>query len=160
MPLSRSLALQNPPVQVLAPAADAAGRTGAWIHAHMAAKYAIVFTVAQGNAATILISLLQAQDNAGTGSKAGPTCKIFADTNTGSSDALVAQTDGSTFTTDAGTNNKIVIIEFDAAQLDLANGFNHFTISTGASNAANVTQAVVVPEGFRYAQLTVPTQTD
>lgn len=160
MPLARSLALQQPPVEILNPAADAAGRTGKWIHAHMAAKYAVVVHITQGNAATILLSLLQATDNAGTSSKAGPTCQIWADADTATSDALVAQTAGSTFTTDAGVKNKIVIFEVDASQFDLANNFNHFTISTGASNAANITQAEVIPLGLRYAQASPPTQVD
>lgn len=158
---TRSVAEQHTPIELLNPAADAAGRTGKWVHASQAAKFAVVCHITQGNAATILLSILQAQDNTGTGSKAGPaTPAVYANLNTAASDALVAEASQSTFTTDAGVENKIVIFEFEATMLDLANGFNHFTISTGASNAANITQAEVIPIGMRYPGLTPPTQVD
>lgn len=160
MSFPRSVAMQQPPLAVLNPAADAAGRTGAWIHASQAAKFAVIVHITQGAANTILLSLLQATKNDGTGSKAGPTVKVWANADTSTSDALVAQTDGSTFTTDAGLKNKIVIFELDASQLDLANGFDHFTVSTGASVAANITQAEVIPMGLRFAGATPPTQVD
>ena len=45
-------------------------------------------------------------------------------------------------TTDATIANKIVVYEFvPEAGLDLVNGFNHITVQTGASNAANITRA-------------------
>lgn len=161
MSLPRSLALQGTPVEVLNPATDAAGRTGKWIHALAAAKYAIVVHITQGNAATVQLSVLQATKNDGTGSKAiGSNVKIFANLDTSTSDALAAQADATTFTTDAAVKNKLVVLEVEASQLDLANGFDHLTVSTGASNVANITQAEVIPLGMRYPGLTPLTTVD
>lgn len=160
MSFSRSLIQQHTPVEVMNPATDAAGRTGKWIHASMAAKFAIVVHITQANAATILLSVLQATKNDGTSSKAGPSVQIASNLDTSVSDALVSQTAAATYTTDAALKNKIVVFELDATQLDLANSFDHFTISTGASNVANITQCEVIPLGMRYPGGTPPTITD
>lgn len=143
-------------VEILNPATDAAGRTGNWITLKYAHKAYFVFQVQQGNAATILVSLLQAQDVSGTGSKAGPTVPIWWNLDTSVNDTLVIQTFASTFTTDAPTKNKNLVFEVDPAYLDQANGFKTVTISTGASNAANVTACMAYVIMDRYAQATPP----
>lgn len=152
-----SVAEQLHPVNILAPAADAAGRTGAWVNTAYAAKVSVRVHVTQGNAATILLSLLQATAAAGTGSKAGPTAQIWANLDTATNDTLVrVATDAATYTTDAGVKLKIVVFEFDASALDVANGFSYITVSTGASNAANITSVSVEFLGGRYQQATPP----
>jgi hypothetical protein len=50
-----------------------------------------------------------------------------------------------------------VIFEFDVTALDLANGFQYVAISTGASNAANITAATAEFVASRYQQATPPT---
>jgi hypothetical protein len=152
-----SLAENAKIVEALTPATDAAGRTGAWVSTATAGRVAITFHVAQGNAATILLSVLQAQDVNGTGSKAGPTCQVYTNLNCAAADALARQTDGSTYTTDAGVEHKIVIFEFDPSGLDVTNGFAYVTISTGASNVANLTSAKVFLLDLRYQQKITPT---
>jgi hypothetical protein len=143
-------------VNLLAPAADAAGRTSAYVSLKNAHKAYIVVHLTQGNAATVLLSLLQATAVAGTGSKAGPTSRVWADLDTAASDALVRQTDAATYTTDAGVKLKVVVIEVDPAALDSANGFDCVGISTGASNAANITAAVAYLTPMRYPAATPP----
>ena len=69
---------------------------------------------------------------------------IWLNDATAASDALVAQAFGTSFTTDATLADKIVLFEIipeDA--LDMVNGFNHITVSTSASNAANITSATL-----------------
>ena len=137
------MAAQFPPVTLLAAAADAAGRTSVYASLRNALKAWVVVEINQGNAATMLLSLLQAQDSSGTGSKAiSNAAPIWLDADTATSDALVAQTAATTLTTSAAVKDKLVVFEItpDFA-LDLANGFNHIAVSTGASNAANVTAA-------------------
>lgn len=150
----RSVVEQLHPVNILAPATDAAGRTGAYINTAYASKIHIRVHIAQGNAATILLSVLQASAAAGTGSKAGPTCQVWRNLDTAANDTLVRDTDASTYTTDAGVKLKIVCFEFDASALDVANGFSYVTVSTGASNVANVTAAIIEFIGTRYEQAT------
>lgn len=142
-------------VELMAPAADAAGRTSDWISLKNVVSALITFHVTQGNAATILLSLLQATAVAGTGSKAGPAVPIKSNLDTAASDTLVRRTDGATYTTDAGVKNKIVQFQIDPSQMDVEGGFDCIAISTGASNAANITQAEIMLE-MRYGGETPP----
>lgn len=137
---------QCPPIGLLPPAADAAGRTSPYKSLRNASgKVAIVCRVNQGNAAQVTFTPLQAQNSAGLNSKAVGTNAnppIFFNINTTLSDTLTAQAAAASFQTDVGLTDKIVVFEFDPADcLDLANGFNHIAIQTSASNAANITDA-------------------
>lgn len=146
-----SLPYEFPPINLLPPAADASGRTSSYVSLRNALKAWIVVTVNQGNAATVALTPKQAQDSAGTGAKAiggvDAVTPIWlvndASTATGS-DVLVPQTAALNFTTDGTTKTKQVIFEVNpAAVIDLANGFDHVAITTGASNAANITAATL-----------------
>jgi len=81
---------------------------------------------------------------------------IWFSSNEGSTDQYVKETSAATWTTDAGTNAKMVIFEISPQDcMDMANGFNFITVSTGASNAANITQAEILPL-HRYQQAIPP----
>jgi hypothetical protein len=139
---------------LLAPAADAAGRTSAVYptvkNAHMVS---LIFKVNQGNAATILITPLQASAVAGTGSKAlSANVPIYTKLDSAASDVWVRQTDAKNFTTDAGVKVKYVRFDIDPDALDLTNGFDCIGVSTGASNAANITSADLVMGPLRYVE--------
>jgi len=152
-----SMVAQFPPIQLFAPAADSAGRTGSYRSMANAEKAWIVVRVNQGNAATVLLSVLQAKDSSGGSSKAIAACPISFNIDTSLTDTLAAQTAAATFTTDAGTKDKIVVFEIEPeAALDVNNGFNHITVSTGASNAANITDAMLFMWG-KYQQAKPPT---
>jgi hypothetical protein len=153
-----SMAASFPPVTLLAAAADAAGRTSVYASLRNALKAWIIVEVNQGNAAPVLLSVLQAQDSTGTGSKAITNAvPIWLDADTSVSDALVAQANGATLTTSATLKDKLVLFEITPSfALDEANGFNHIAISTGASNAGNVTAARLHVWGS-YQQATPPT---
>lgn len=139
-----SMVAEFPPINLLAPAADAAGRTSSYRSLKNADKAYLVIHLNQGNAATVLLSPLQGKDVSGTGSKAIGSCPIWLNNDTSLSDAFVAQAPGATFTTDATLKDKIVIFEIEPeAALDVANGFRSIAVSTGASNAANITEAKV-----------------
>jgi hypothetical protein len=144
-------------VELMAPATDAAGRTGDYVSLKNALKAYVVFHTTQGNSATIAVTPRQAQAVAGTNVKdLTNACSIWRNLDTAASDTLVKVTDAKTLTTDAGVKNKIVVFEIDpGACLDIAGGFDCLTLVTGASNVGNITQALVylVP---RYAEATVP----
>lgn len=136
------------PVTLAAPAADAAGRTSAYISLKNAAKVYIVAFINQGNAATILLSPLQATAVAGTSSKVvANAVRVWANLDTAASNVLARATDAVNYTTDAGVKIKWVVFEIDRTKLDVDGGFDCVAISTGASNAANITSAfaLVVP---------------
>jgi hypothetical protein len=130
-------------VQLLAPAADAAGRTSSYFSLKYFQKAFIVVSITQGNAATILLSPLQASAVAGTGSKAVPVLPIWSNLDTTVA-GITARTAAATYTTDAAVKNKVVIFQIDPAVLDQANGFDCIAVSTGASNAANITSAMLI----------------
>jgi hypothetical protein len=141
-----SLVYQAPPVALLAPAADSAGRTSSYRSLANAHKAYVVCHVNQGNASTVALTLLQAQDVSGTGSKVlSASVPIWFQTNTATSDANVVQAAAANFTTDAGTNDKIVVFEIlPETALDVANGFKTIAVQTGASNASNITEALLI----------------
>lgn len=147
---------QAPPVVMLPSAADAGGRTGTYKSMrNVAGIVSLECRVNQGNAAQVTFTPLQAKDSSGTGSKAIPSVPIFFNSNTATADTLTAQTAAASFQTDVGTNDKVVVFQFDPAELDMANGFNHIAIQTSASNAANITSAEMRYLG-RYQQAAPP----
>lgn len=137
-----SLPYQIPPVSLLPPAADAAGRTSAFRNLKNAMKAYVVVRVNQGNAAQVTLSLLQGQDVSGTGAKATNVAPIWLNAATAVTDAYVVQAAAAALQTSATLADKIVVFEITPEScLDLANGFHTIAVSTSASNAANVTSA-------------------
>ena len=140
-----SMPYQFPPVSLLAPAADSAGRTSSYRDLRNALKAWVVAEVNQGAANTVLLSILQGQDVSGTGSKAVGAMPIWLDADTSISDALVVQTAAATYTTSATTKNKIVVFEITPEMcMDVGNGFKTIAISTGSSSASNITRAELI----------------
>lgn len=145
------------PVSALLPAADAAGRTATYISLKNYHKVFIEVHINQGNAATVALTPYQATSVAAGSEKVLTNAvTIYANQDTVTSDALAAQTAAVNFTTSAAVKGKIVIFEIDPASLDVANGFDCITVKTGASNAANITQAMYYGPN-RYPGLTPPT---
>lgn len=145
-----------PPVLIMAPAADAAGRTSSYVSLKNCHKAFIVVTTTQGNAATILLTPLQASAVAGTGSKVlTNVVPIWSNLDAATNATMTSRTAAVNYTTDAGVKNKTVVFEIDPATLDVAGGFDCIGISTGASNAANITQASVYLQ-TRFPQAAPP----
>lgn len=143
-------------VGVMAPAADAAGRTSRYVSLKTAHRAWVRVYVNQGNAATVALTLLQATAVAGTGSKAlANVVPIWANQAVAAGDSAVRQTDAVSFTTSAAVAEKQVWFQIDPASLDLANGYDCVAVSTGASNVANITSAEIIVE-TRYPQAVPP----
>lgn len=151
-----TLVEQLTPVSLLAAAADAGGRTSVYISLATCQRATIVCHIYGGNAATILLTPLQASDIEGTGSKVLATNQpIWANLATLVSSVFGRAADGVNYTTDAGTTDKIIVFQIDPEYLDQAHGFDCIGISTGASNAANITEATLFLDQ-RYAQPVPP----
>lgn len=144
-------------VQALAPATDAAGRTGAYVSMKNAARCFVVVSITQGNAAPVPVTIEQATAVAGTGSKViTNVVPIWADLDTSVTDDLVRAVNAVSYTTDAGVKNKVVVFQIDGRSLDIANGFDCIVVKTGASNVANITSAIYVMTDLRFSQATPP----
>lgn len=129
------------------PAADAAGRTSDWVSLKNVRRATIIAFMDQGNAATVALSVLQATAVAGTGSKAlANAAPIWANQDVVAGDALTRQADGVALTTSAAVKQKIVVFQIDPSMLDVAGGFDCIALSTGASNAANITSILFLLE--------------
>lgn len=109
------------------------------------------------NASTVTggtITLKQASAVAGTGEKALAFTKMYANIDCAASDTLVeTAVVSNTFTTDT-TNSKILmyVMEVDAADLDIANGFDCVRIdSTGMANAVGAVLYQLHPARFAPA---------
>jgi hypothetical protein len=148
------------PWPLLEPAADAAGRTSAYHSLKGAVRAWVVFYMNQANAATVACSVLQASAVAGTGSKAVAAGRIW--TKLDEAFALYTkQTEAASFTTDAATKKKVVILEIDPTKmLDVAGGFDCIAAVTGASNVANITSAFLVIQNTHHGIPTVSPLTD
>lgn len=149
-----SLAQNAKLVEVLAPAADAAGRNGTAVSLKNAHKAYLIAHITQGNAATILLTPQQCTTVAGGGAKAINATRVWANLDTSVSDALAQAADAANYTTDAAVKNKIVVFEIEPASLDVAGGFDCVRLTTGASNAANITQATALLVPLRYDETT------
>lgn len=137
---------------LLAPAADAAGRTSLYKSLKGAAQAWILVHLDQGNAATVLLTPLQASAVAGTGSKAlSNVVPIYSNLDCAAASTMTSRTAAKNYTTDAGVKVKQVLFLIDAGALDVDGGFDCIAVSTGASNAANITEAqlIILP---RYQQ--------
>lgn len=144
-------------VDAIAAATDAAGRSSDIVSLKNVGTATIIVTMTQGNAATVPITLMQAQDVAGTGGKAlANAVPIWSNLDT-AADTLTRRADGVAYTTDAALKAKMVVFEVDASQLDVNNGFDCLYFTTGASNVANITQGLFLLHGLRFQQSTPPT---
>lgn len=141
------------PISVLPPATDAAGRTGAWVSLKSATRAWVVAYIDQGNAATIALSINQASAIAGTGSKVITNVVPIWANQDGAASVFTRATDAVNFTTSAAVKKKIVVFLIDPETLDVAGGFDCITLITGASNAANLTSALIWLE-TSYGQAT------
>jgi hypothetical protein len=145
-------------VDVLAPAADAAGRSSDAVSLkHTTGVVIVEASINQGNAATVALTLQQCTAVDGTGAKAltvNVPIYVSQDVGGAAGDVLTRQADGVAFTTSAALARKTVRFVIEPATLDLANGFDAIRITTGASNAANITSARVIVSPT-YAQTPV-----
>ena len=134
------------PVALLPAAADAGGRVSAYHSLKGAQKAWIVAHINQGNAAQVTLSPLQATNVAGAGSKAIFAERIWLNDATASADTLTLQTAlAATFQTDATLADKLIIFEIEPeVAMDVANGFTSIALQTSASNAANITEALLL----------------
>jgi hypothetical protein len=103
------------------------------------------------NATTVTgsaITLLQASAVAGTGEKALAFTKVWANTDTGAGDTLTeTAVSSNTFTTNStNSKNLMYVIEVDAQDLDIDNGFDCVRVGTGNATAATVTVLYILSQ--------------
>lgn len=146
--------------ELLPLATDAAGRAAAAaVSLKNAGRTYIYCYITQGNAATILLTPMQATNVAKAGGKVLTNpIRIWSNLDMAASDTLVRQADAVNYTTDAALKNKLVVFEIDPASLDLANNFDCVYITTGASNVANLTSALAFGVDLRFGSATPPSQ--
>lgn len=140
-------------VEAITPQVGAA-ITGDYVSLKNANRAFVVVHVAQGNAATMAITIEKATDVAATGSTAITTVvPIWANEDCATSDTLVRQTDAVSFTTSAALKHKVVVFQIDPATLG---AYDCITVKTAASHADNLTSAIYLLDE-RYKQATPPT---
>ena len=139
------------PVEMLASATDAAGRSSSYFSLKGARRAFIVVHILQGNAATILLTPMQAVDVAGSGTpKVISATPIWSNLDTAAASAFTRRTAAANYTTDAGVKHKYVVFEVGPNCMDVGLGFDCIRITTGASNVANLTEATLyVDQGYK-----------
>lgn len=105
-----------------------------------------------------ILTINQAKDNAGTGSKALNFTKIRQKVGAIATAAnqvwdIVTQSAANTYTPAVAASVAVIAIEIKATDLDINNGFNHvnFTVPDVGSNA-QLGCAFYIPYGVRYPQ--------
>lgn len=133
------------------------GVTGNYVSLKNAHKATLVlqFTQAVGHATAITVR--QATAVAGTSAKNGSaSTRIWANEDTATNDTLVAQTAAASYTVTNDIKKKMVVIEIDPSQMDVANGFDvaGFTIADSSQATNFVCGTWYIHQ--RYAQATPP----
>lgn len=143
----------------LKPATDAAGRTSLYFSLKHAKRARFIVSIVQGHATPPALSLEQATNVSGAGTKGCDTNhQIWASNDISVTKDPVRQTDAAGFTPDAALKDKLVIIEIDPMELDVAGRFDCIALTTGASNVANLTSAILEIE-TKYPQASPLTAT-
>lgn len=145
------------PLEAITPQAGGA-ITGAYVSLRDAEDCYVVVQINQAAATPVDITIEQATDVEGTGSKAlTNTVPIWTDEDCVASDLLVRQTDAISYTTTAATKNKLVVFQLNPAFLDVTNGFSCITVKTAASDPTNITAAQYILSDLRFGGSTPPT---
>ena len=136
-------------VEALEPATNGSGLTGLYVSLKNVIKVHIICQITQGASNTVALTIENATAVAGTNHTAiVNVVNIWSNLDTGTSDTLVARTAAVNYTTDAGTNNKIVVFEFTPDIL--STGYDCIAMHAGSSSASNIVSAVYVLE-TRYS---------
>ncbi len=144
-------------VEAITPGAAGVALVGDYVSLRDVEDCFVVVHVNQANAATVAITIEQAQDVAGSGSKAITVpVPIWANQDCAASDALVRQADAVSFTTSSVIKHKLVVFQIDPAHLDVNNGFDCIVVKTAASDVTNIVAAQYHMSGLRYGGSTPP----
>lgn len=127
-------------VQAFAPALPSTAIVD-WVSLSKYHRLSVIISVA--NATTVTgsaVALVQATDVAGTGSKPVAFDTVWANLDASSSDDLVkTAVVADTFTTDAtNTTNSIYVLEVIPDMLDVAGGFDCFSVTLGDGVATTI----------------------
>ena len=113
--------LIDPPVDI-----NGGAVTSPYVNMEVGKDLSIVITTgAIAASASAAVTLSQATDNAGTSAKA----LTYTDHYEATSTVDVPASQGSTLTIGDTDDNKVFVIEVDASQLDVANGFTHVAVA-------------------------------
>jgi len=149
---------KDKPVEAITPQVGGA-ITGAYVSLRDAEMCFVLVSINQANAANVAITIEQATDVEGSGSKAiTNVIQIWADQDCATTDALVRQTDAVSFTTSAALKQKLVVFQINPSHLDVNNGFDCITVKTAASDVTNITAAQYILGDLRYGGSTPPSE--
>jgi len=136
---------------------DGSVRTADYVCLKNCRRATAVCTILGGAATAMDINPYQATDVAASDEKVfANVLRWWMNASTGVTDTLVAQTAAIDANTAATAVNKMVVIQIDPAQLDVANGFDCVTLKTEGDEASNLISVLWFLE-TDYAQATPPT---
>lgn len=148
----------HPIISALTPqAASTCADAAAWVNLENAEGVTIV--VQHGGTADNDVVLTVHEGTAASGTTAittGAEFKIWANAATATSDALVKQTDGITYTINSDAGGAYLIVMYVPASI-LTDGYKYIQLGTDAGHASNWISAIYIIDGARYQQATPPT---
>lgn len=142
----------------------AGANTGDWINVSNYQHFGILYLADVGTAGEDpVITVLQATDNAGTGSKALNFTRIATKQGATALSAVgtftnTTQSSANTYSSaTGGENEELYLIEFDAADLDVSGGFDHISVTIADPGTAGKLGTVIfLGNQARYAQAVTP----
>lgn len=141
---------------------NAAAQTGDWISMKNYHRCALVFFGKAGSAGTdVTITVEQATDVSGTGAKALNFTRIDkkegADLFAVGQFTTVTQAAGNTYTsTNNEQSDQIIVIDFQASDLDKDNDFDCLRFSINAGNASKIVAGLMIPYGPKFGSDPLP----
>lgn len=130
---------------------NGAGGAGDYISLAYGRRALVVLLTGTWAGGTAAVTLLQATDNAAAGAKALAFTEYWSKTvNSGASVFAKTAVVANTFNLSAA--QKMVVIEIDAADLDVDNNFNHFRVDVATPGAnADLVAAMYIIGDSRYS---------
>lgn len=110
-----------------------------------------VFQLTQAAAHATTISLRQSTDNTTGTTAAGPTCNIWSNLDTATSDTKVKVTSGASYAVSTATKKMQVIFEIDPASLTEGYPYVYFTVADSSQATNFVAGQLFVEEGYQQA---------
>lgn len=140
-------------IRGIAPSAGGSDIVGDYISLKYAHRLWVVYFVNQGNATKPTLSVMKANNVAGSGATAmTELAKIYTALDCATSDVLARQADAASFELDAALKEKLVVFEINTAKLG---GYKAIAAKISASNAANIVSALYIVES-RYGSEVQP----
>lgn len=149
-----SLANVNKIVQLTSPVTTNGGVTTDVVSLKHAIRATVVIDLKQAVGHATVFAVRQATDVAAGTNAAGPSCAVWANEDTSTSDTLSAQTAGASYTVASSAKSKQIVFEIDPAAL--TDGYDCVYVTASDSSQATNFMSAAIYLRSNFQQATPP----